>query len=285
MDNLVSYSFSVGEIRCTVVLDGASVIGAERIIKRFPNGTEAQYRAAYAEIGRSLDEADSSMNILVLHLADQVIVVDGGEGGRPTGGDMPAALRQAGINLEAVTIVVITHSHGDHIQGLVTANGDLVFPQARYIISAPELEFWQSRIRSGAVGEDQARIVAQLRQRGLQIIAMDASIAPGVSAVPLPGHTPGHIGILVESAGERLLHLADTVHSPMQFRHPEWSPYFDVDTSHSVPTRRAALARAADEGLLTFLYHLTFPGLGRVRRLESCFRWEPLTASVQSSQP
>jgi glyoxylase-like metal-dependent hydrolase (beta-lactamase superfamily II) len=115
-----------------------------------------------------------------------------------------------------------------------------------------------------------------MRARGLRVITMDETILPGLTAVPIPGHTPGQIGLLFESDGQKLLHLVDLLHSPMQFAHPEWSAVFDADTRVSVPTRRHALGRAADDHLLTFFYHLDFPGLGRVQRAGQGFTWQPL---------
>ncbi len=103
-----------------------------------------------------------------------------------------------------------------------------------------------------------------------------------VTAVPLPGHIPGQIGVLIESGDEQLMHLADLLHSPMQFAHPMWSPSFDVDTSISVPTWRDTRLRAADECMLTLFYHLTFPGLGWVKHAATGFAWEPLV-TVKSS--
>ena len=107
---------------------------------------------------------------------------------------------------------------------------------------------------------------------------MDEQIIPGMTAVPIPGHTPGQIAVLVESDQEQLMHMADLLHSPMQFAHPEWSASFDADTTLSVPTRRAALGRAADEHMLTLFYHLTFPGLGRVKQAATGFTWDRLAA-------
>ncbi len=270
-----SYSFRVGEIACTVVLDGASLLGRERILKRYPDATEAEYRQAYADIGLSLDAADTSFNILVAQIGAETVLVDTGEGGKPYGGHLLDSLHLAGIAPEAITLVVLTHSHGDHVLGLLSAAGEPVFPQARYMLSSEELAFWQNRLNGAAT--DQRPILDMMAQKGLRLIGMTESILPGITAVPLPGHTPGQIGLLLESAGERLLHLADALHTPMQFAHPEWSASFDADTRVSVPTRGAALQQAADENLLTLFYHLTFPGLGRVKRAETGFIWQPVT--------
>lgn len=272
-----SHAFKVGNIDCTVLLDGASVIGKEGILKRYPDATEADYRRAYADVGLSLDEADSSFNILVAKIGEETILVDTGMGFKPMGGYLPESMGLAGIEPDVVTLVVITHTHGDHVLGLLSLGLKPAFPNATYVISKEEMAFWRGRIDDDA--GNQRPIVTMMEEKGLRLIDMDEQIIPGLTAVPIPGHTPGQIGLLIESENEKLIHLADLLHSPMQFAHPEWSPGFDADTGISVPTRRVALGRAADEDMLALFYHLTFPGLGRVKRAGQAFTWEPVEAN------
>ena len=267
------YPFKVGRVECMVLLDGASVLGKERMLRRYPDATEAEYRQAYADLGLSLDAADSSLNILVARIGDETVLVDTGEGGRPNGGWLLESMRLAGLAPEAITLVVLTHAHGDHVLGLLSDDHQPVFPHATYVMSQAEMAAWQARIAGDAA--EQRPLVAMMEAQGLRLIAMDERIIPGMTAVPIPGHTPGQIAVLIESDDVQLIHLADLLHSPMQFAHPEWSASFDVDPSLSVPTRRAALGRAADATMLTLFYHLTFPGLGRVKRAETGFIWEP----------
>ncbi|HLY26133.1 MAG TPA: MBL fold metallo-hydrolase [Aggregatilineales bacterium] len=267
------YPFKVGNIACAVLLDGASPVSPERMVGRFPDIAEADMRRAYDEIKLSLDAADSSFNILMAKIGADVILVDSGEGGNPSGGLLTQSLALAGLAPDAVTMVVITHSDGDHVLGLLSDDGKAMFPKARYVISKEELAFWQRRMESGAA--DQRPILDMMRAQGLRLIDLDEQILPGFRAVPLTGHTPGHIGVRIESGNEKFMAMADVLHSPMQFGHPDWSPRFDVDRSLSVPTRRAALARAADQKLLTLFYHLTFPGLGRIQRDGDAFKWIP----------
>ncbi|HEX6292056.1 MAG TPA: MBL fold metallo-hydrolase [Herpetosiphonaceae bacterium] len=273
-----SYAFKVGRIDGTVLLDGVSVVGAAGMVRRYPDATEAEYRQAYADLGLSLDAAESSLNVLAARIGDETVLVDAGEGSRPNRGYLPASMRLAGIAPESISLVVITHTHGDHVLGLLSNDHTPVFPHATYVMSKAEWAFWQDRIVAGAV--DHGPIAAMLEACGLRLIDMDEPILPGLAAVPIPGHTPGQIAVLLESEQEQLMHLADLLHSPMQFAHPEWSASFDVDTSISVPTRRAALARVADAKMLTLFYHLAFPGLGRVRRAATGFIWEPLETEV-----
>jgi glyoxylase-like metal-dependent hydrolase (beta-lactamase superfamily II) len=264
-------TFRLGGLRCHVLLDGATTLGREGILRRYPHASEAEYRAAFAAVGRSLDEADSSFNLLLIEHDGERTLVDAGEGGKPKGGEVIASLHEAGMTPEAITQIILTHTHRDHVLGLTTHDGAPVFPNARYNISQPEMAYWRGRVAAGEV--DDGAILAMMDAAGVRLIEMDEQIAPNIRAIPLPGHTPGQIGLRIESEGETLLHLADALHQPFQFAHPEWSPTFDLDTSVSVPTRRAALARAADEHALTLLYHLTFPGLGRVGRADEAFAW------------
>jgi glyoxylase-like metal-dependent hydrolase (beta-lactamase superfamily II) len=262
-------TFDIGHMRCMVLQDGARLLDAASMLRRFPTAGEADYRQAYTALGLSLDAADDSRNMLLVRTGEHTVLIDAGEGG-----DLLARLAEAGITPEAITLVVITHTHGDHVLGLLDAEGRAAFPKAHYVITPDELAFWEARIAGDAAG--QGAILDMMRAAGLRTIAMDEAIVPGITAYPLAGHTPGHIGVLLEAGDTRLLHLSDLLHSPMQFAHPEWCIRFDHDTEHAVHTRRAALAYAADTGTPTLLYHLAFPGIGRVQRSGEAFAWQPL---------
>ena len=265
------FTFAIGGIRAAVVLDGAFRQGADGLARRFPAVGEAALRTAYDAAGLALDEAASSFNVLTLRIGADVVLIDTGEGGRPKGGGLRAGLAALGIAPQAVTRVILTHTHGDHVLGLLTPEGELAFPNARCTISAPELAWWQTRLDSGP--PEQRALLALLQARGLEAVAMDAPLGPGLCALPLPGHTPGQIGVLIEADGQRLLHAADALHSPVQFAYPEWSPTYDADGAAAAHTRQALLARAADERLPLLFYHLGFPGLGRVERAGAAFAW------------
>jgi glyoxylase-like metal-dependent hydrolase (beta-lactamase superfamily II) len=277
-----SYSFRVGSVNCTVLLDGAWVLGAEGMVERYPNGTEDAYRQAYSDIGLSLDEADNSMNILVARIGDDVVLFDTGSGvgDKPDGGYLLDSLQQAGISPESITLVVLTHADGDHVLGLLSEDQQPVFPNATYVISREELAFWQGRIETSR--QTQRPIVEMMQAKGLRLINMDEQILPGLTAVPMPGHKPGQIGLLLTSDDQGLLHLADVLHSPMQFAHPEWCPTFDVDPETAVQSRVRGLDMAARDKLLTLFYHLTFPGLGYIERAQGAeqrFVWKPVEVS------
>jgi len=97
-----------------------------------------------------------------------------------------------------------------------------------------------------------------------------------VRALPLPGHSPGHTGLVLESEGEALVHVADLVHHPaFDLAHPHWRTAFDHDPVRAERTRRETLGWLARERLLTTAYHLPFPALGHVRAAADGYAWEP----------
>ena len=106
-------------------------------------------------------------------------------------------------------------------------------------------------------------------------VSVGDAIAPGISVVDLKGHTLGHSGLLVESRGERLLHVVDLLHQPFQFANTGWHFSFDTDPELAVETRRR-IQHCVDESLLTLFYHMPFPGIGRVSIADGVFVWNPI---------
>jgi glyoxylase-like metal-dependent hydrolase (beta-lactamase superfamily II) len=110
----------------------------------------------------------------------------------------------------------------------------------------------------------------------LDLLDRESEIVPGILAIPAPGHTPGHLALLIASGGRQLLHLADTVLHPLLMEHPDWYPRVDLLAEQALTTKRRLLDRAAADKLLTFVYHFApFPSLGYVVAAGDAWTWQP----------
>ena len=187
------------------------------------------------------------------------------------------SLSAAGVTPESVDAVVCTHLHVDHV-GWNTRLQDgcwvPTFPNARYLIGRREYEHW-----SGEGDSEQQTILADsvkpIFDAGLAtLVEMDHRISPEISLTPTPGHTPGHVSVLIESQGERALITGDMLHHPCQFGHPEWSPPFDSDAHAGAAMRRSVMERVAGEPVLVIGTHFAAPTAGHVVRDGGAFRFE-----------
>ena len=187
------------------------------------------------------------------------------------------SLSAAGVTPESVDAVVCTHLHVDHV-GWNTRLQDgrwvPTFPNARYLIGRREYEHW-----SGEGDSEQQTILADsvkpIFDAGLAtLVEMDHRISPEISLTPTPGHTPGHVSVLIESQGARALITGDMLHHPCQFGHPEWSPPFDSDPHAGAAMRRSVMERVAGEPVLVIGTHFAAPTAGRVVREGEAFRFE-----------
>lgn len=268
-----SYQFTVGDIQCAVLLEGETTKTIDSISERYPTVARAELEAALGGAA-----AEDSLNCLYINSGGTRILADVGFGaaGSADSGGLVAALNNTGLSFADIDIVYLTHFHGDHIAGLVAEENPLEFPNARFVTMAAEWQEWMGRWTASKSTQDKRQLerFSALRDR-FEFVAPGDSVAPGVTVVDLAGHTLGHSGLLVESQGERLLHVVDLLHQSFQFARTEWHFVFDSDGDIAVDTRRRILGRCADEGLLTLFYHLRFPGLGAVRRKGDSFSWHP----------
>ena len=146
-----------------------------------------------------------------------------------------------------------THAHADHIGGNLSEDGMPAFPRARYVLSQPEWHFWMEAcdLSSLRVNEQMKTFFQMFAERNLagvrgqlDLIAPDAEIVPGITAIPAPGHTPGHIALAVESQGETFIDLVDTVLLPVHIAQPDWISAVDWDAEQTVITRRQLIGGA-----------------------------------------
>lgn len=198
-------------------------------------------------------------------------------GGKPLQTAFLRELEATGCPAEQVDTVVCTHLHVDHVGWNTRLEGDRwvpTFPNARYLMGRQEYEHWSQDHDA----ENQAILsdsVQPIFDHGLaSLVEMDHRISPEVRLIPTPGHTPGHVSVMIESEGARALITGDLLHHPCQFGRPEWSPVFDSDPDAGARMRRSVMDDVADEPVLVIGTHFAAPTAGRVRSDGQSFRFE-----------
>lgn len=188
-------------------------------------------------------------------------------------GAITSALGAAGYTPEQVDKVVITHMHGDHIGGL-SADGQPTFANASYVTGAVEYDYWAGTESKAFTGK-----VKPLANQ-MSFLQDGGSAAPGITAVMAAGHTPGHMGYMLESDGQQLLIGADFAnHYVWSLAYPEWEMRFDMDKAMAAQTRRRLLDMLSADRVPFIGYHMPFPSLGYVEKGDEAFRY--VAASYQ----
>ena len=283
----MSYHFNVGPFECIVVSDGTMVYPHPAQLL-FANAPKAHLDSVLREHDILPDEWKEYVSpypSLVIKTGSSTMLVDTGAGSlMPTTGKLIPNLRADGISPEQIDIVVLTHGHPDHIGGNVDAEGKPAFPKARYVMSRTEWDFWSSGPDLSAleVEEPLKQWILEVAQRNLppiesqlELIEMDAEIAPGIEAMAAPGHTPGHMAIRISAGqGESFIDVADAVVHPIHLEQPDWCVATDFDKDQTVATRQRLLERAAQEEALVFAYHFSAPGLGYVIQHGETWKWQ-----------
>jgi glyoxylase-like metal-dependent hydrolase (beta-lactamase superfamily II) len=192
-----------------------------------------------------------------------------------------ADLAAAGFPAESIDAVVCTHLHVDHVgwnTSLVDGRWVPTFPNARYLFATPEFDYWKAT--SYPEGDDIfGDSVAPVVEAGrADLVAVDHRVDGGIRFDPTPGHTPGHVSVVVESGGERAVITGDMIHTPVQIADVGLSSGFDYDPNAAADTRQQFLRRYAD-GTLVIGTHWGGPGAGRIRADGGGWRVEPVAVT------
>jgi glyoxylase-like metal-dependent hydrolase (beta-lactamase superfamily II) len=260
-------SFHIGELTLTSMHDGQIIVANDGKTFGVDVGAGPVSELLRAR-GAPTDRIAVSVNALLVRSGQRVLLLDTGLGPKDHGG-LLASLAQAGIPPGAVTDVLITHSHGDHIDGLLDRGGHLAFPQATIRMASAEWEW----LRKQGQNEMLKAIAARVKT-----FEPGAVIAPGITARALDGHTPGHVGYEIVSGEFRMLDIGDLAHSSLvSLAKPQWTMGFDNDAKLAKATRVSTLAALAQSQEWVFSPHFPFPGFGHIATDGEGFTWKPGT--------
>jgi glyoxylase-like metal-dependent hydrolase (beta-lactamase superfamily II) len=275
-----THRFKLGAFEVVVVKDGARP--SEKPGETF--GTDQPPEAVGELLEANFLPADKFVNSfapVLVNTGSEVILFDTGlgEGGRVNGmGRLIEGLTAAGYTREDVTIVVLTHMHGDHIGGLMEG-GKPAFPNARYVAGQAEYDFWVDPARAGTPAENgQKGVLASVKPLAEKttFIGDGADVVSGVTAMAAFGHSPGHMIYRLESEGRQLVLAADTAnHFVLSLQRPDWEVKFDMDKAAAAATRRKVFDMIAADRLAFLGYHMPFPAVGYAEKLDTGYRFVP----------
>ncbi|WP_373981861.1 MBL fold metallo-hydrolase [Achromobacter sp. JD417] len=279
------YAVQIGDIDALVVSDGVLPLPTSTMAT---NADPADLADWLDHMYMPPDAFDWPLNVMVARSGEQTILIDAGLGGQfpgfPRAGQFPQRLQSAGIALESVTDVIITHMHMDHVGGLLVPGvKERLRKDVRIHVNATEVAFWTSPDFTQtvmpkpvpAVLRSTATSFYETYREQIQVFEDRKEVAPGVIVRLTGGHTPGHCVVDLISDGDRLTFAGDAVF-PVAFDHPEWHNGFEHDPVESARVRLALFNELAQNKGLLVAAHLPFPSVGRVAKEGAAFRWVPV---------
>ena len=275
------FRFGLGRARLTVVSDGSLQLPVAGLSA---NTSEEDILAFLTSHHLPTEQNYSHTNHIVIEIDDAIILVDIGSGNRflPTAGKLMENLTLAGIDPASITHVAFTHAHPDHIWGLRDDFDEPVLFDAEHIIGAAEHDYWLQDGLVNSVAESMQQFVVgavnSLTADGLEWTLADDGdeVAPGLRMIATPGHTPGHMSLMLEADGQQLMILGDAMtHAYVSVERPDWHGGFDADGPQAAATRNRLLDMAATDGIAVLGYHFPFPGVGHIMRASDGYRFIP----------
>jgi glyoxylase-like metal-dependent hydrolase (beta-lactamase superfamily II) len=260
-----AHPFRLGNLELAVLHDSELVVpndGKTFGIDAKPGEVAAVLRAASAPTTK----ITLSVNVLMVRTDGHIALLDTGIGAADHGA-LLASLKLTGVSPQSVTDVLITHSHGDHIGGLLDAKGQLAFPKATVHMAGAEWDWLKTQGPANLVAAITAHVAT---------FAPGATVIPGIRSRALAGHTPGHVAYEIASGHAQLLDIGDLAHSwIVSLAKPQWTMGFDTDRTVARATRVKALAALASSHELIYTPHFPYPGLGHIVAAADGFKWDP----------
>jgi len=280
------YRYKIGSLECTSVSDGARTFPMpDGFVKNVPKEQAlAAAEAAYMPKGM----ITVPFNPQLINTGSKLVLIDSGigPGVGPTVGLMIANVAAAGVDPQSVDMVIMSHLHPDHTNGIKAADGSLAFPNAEIKVPAQDWAFWMSEENAAKAEGNKMmkdyfanvrRVYGNVPADRVSRYEWGQEVAPGITAIDARGHTPGHTAFAVASGNARMLIQSDVTNIPELFlRNPDWHVAFDVDPQQAQQTRHKFYDMAAAEKAMVVGFHFAFPALGYVEKDGAGYRLIPI---------
>lgn len=263
------YHRRIGDIVVTALSDGY-LDGTLEVLQNIAPDDAARMLSDAFRPGRR-----TSVNAYLIYSAGRLALIETGSGDYllPTAGKLQQNLKAAGVDPAAIERVILTHMHPDHSAGLTDPKtGTKLFPNAELVVNENEPRHWQDDSAMARASERAKKLYFQCAREQMapyhnvmHRFSGSVEVFPGVTSVPLHGHTPGHSGYMISSGNDSLLIWGDIVHVPeIQVPRPEVTIEFDTDPHAAAATRKRVFDMAATDRQLIAGMHVHFPGFAHV---------------------
>jgi glyoxylase-like metal-dependent hydrolase (beta-lactamase superfamily II) len=288
------FRYKVGDFEITVVADGTTQAALPPTYAA--NASKDQINIVLEQQFMPKDKATQSYTPCVVNTGSKLVAIDTGLGlgmfnqSKGAVGQYHSNLKAAGIDANAVDVVIISHFHGDHINGLVGADNKPAFPNAEVMVPETEWAFWADESNASKLPEPARPQMGNVKRVfgivGNKMTKYQAGkeLVPGITAIETRGHTPGHHSHMVSSGNSRVLVQADVTAgmASLFVAKPEWSLVFDTEKDIAVQTRRKIYDMAATDRLLLQGFHFPFPGMAYIEKVDGGYRLVPAPWGVAS---
>jgi glyoxylase-like metal-dependent hydrolase (beta-lactamase superfamily II) len=286
------YRYKLGDYEIIQLMDGARTLPIPDNFVVNASRDEAIKAAAAAYMPEG--KVTIPFSPMVVNTGSKLIAIDTGNGlgayaaNKGAVGQARINMEAAGIDPKQIDIVIISHFHGDHIGGLKNADGSPAFPNAEIKVPAVEWAFWKddaNASKANAFNKAQFPNVKKMID-GLKFTPYEADkeIAPGITSVFTPGHTPGHMSFVVASGSKKIMVQSDVSNVPSLFiKHPTWQAVFDNDPNLTIETRRKFYDMVLAEKMIISGYHFPYPCVGHVEKTGDGYQMVPVAWDPNSN--
>jgi glyoxylase-like metal-dependent hydrolase (beta-lactamase superfamily II) len=282
------YRYKVGAIECTSINDGARSfpLPDKWVTNVSKDAALAAAEAAYMPKGM----VTVPFNPQLINTGGKLVLLDCGNGVsafEPTKGQAGRTLQNlaaAGVDLKSIDMVIMSHLHPDHTNGIRAADGSMAFPNAEIMVPAKDWEFWMSDENAAKAQSSEMmkgyfanvkKIYTGIESKVTKF-EWDKEVAPGITSIAAPGHTPGHTAFAVASGGSKVLIQSDVTNIPEFFmRNPDWHVAYDFDPELAQKTRHKFYDMASAEKATVVGFHFPFPAIGHVEKDGNGYRLIP----------